>query len=140
MNLALGGQYDRLLVEQMPGVTLNMATLSHQIERTTHVEINLPWSSSAVDHINSSLARVDAVDEDEGRVLVYELAGNDLVTERNKRQSRLAIGGFLRADEAASESTTPSSPTATRYGRCSADMKRAESAVSAQAVHRHLLR
>jgi hypothetical protein len=98
LKLALGGQYDRLLVEQMPGVTLNMASLTHQIERTTHVEINLPWSSSAVDHINSSLARVDAVDEDEGRVLVYELAGNDLVTERNKRNSRLAIGGFLRAD------------------------------------------
>jgi hypothetical protein len=38
------------------------------------------------------------VDEDEGRVLVYELAGNDIVTERNKRNSRLAIGGFLRTD------------------------------------------
>lgn len=96
LKLALGGNYDTLLTERKPGVKLNLATLTHQIERNSHVEINLPWSKSAVDHINTSLAKVDAVDEDEGRVLVYELDAKDIVAEKNKRNSRLAIGGFLR--------------------------------------------
>lgn len=97
LRMALGGDYDTLLVDKMAGVTLNAATLTHQIERNSHVEINLPWSKSAVDHINSSLAKVDAVDADEGRLLIYELDAKDIVAERNKRNSRLTVGGFLRA-------------------------------------------
>ncbi|MET0648441.1 MAG: hypothetical protein ABW208_17655 [Pyrinomonadaceae bacterium] len=97
LKLALGGDYDTLLVNRMAGVTLNAATLTHQIERNSHVEINLPWSKSAVDHINSSLAKVDAVEADEGRLLVYELDARDIVVEKNKRNSRLTVGGFLRA-------------------------------------------
>lgn len=97
LKLALGGDYDALMVERMAGVTLNAATLTHQIERSSHVEVNLPWSKSAVDHINSSLAKVDAIDEEDGRLLVYELDAKDIVAEKNKRNSRLAVGGFLRA-------------------------------------------
>lgn len=93
---ALSGQYDRLLVEQRPGVTLNAAALTHQMERSSHVEVNLPWFKSALDHINSSLAKVEAVDEDEGRLLIYELDSKDIVVEKSKRNSRLAVGGYLQ--------------------------------------------
>ncbi|HKB64680.1 MAG TPA: hypothetical protein VKC61_02415 [Pyrinomonadaceae bacterium] len=97
LKLALNGEYDKLLVEQLPGVKLNVARLTHQIQRHSHVEINLPWFKSSTDHINESLAQVDAVDNDGGRLLIYELAAKDIVEEKNKRLSRLAIGGFLQA-------------------------------------------
>ncbi|MGB9179471.1 MAG: hypothetical protein WCB68_09540 [Pyrinomonadaceae bacterium] len=97
LKLALSGRYDDLLVQQTPGVKLNLGTLTHQIARTSHVEINLPWYKSAVDHINTSLAKVNAVDESDGRLFIYELDAKDIVEEKNKRQSRLAVGGFLKA-------------------------------------------
>ena len=96
LKLALKGKYDELLTTQMPGVKLNVATLTHQIERHSHVEINLPWFKTATDHINTSLAKVDAVDNDGGRLLVYELSAKDIVEEKNKRLSSLSIGGFLK--------------------------------------------
>jgi len=85
-----------LLTTSAPGVTLNVAELTHQIKRQSHVEITLPYFNTAIDHINTALAQVKAVDEDEGRVLIYDLDANDLVTVKNKRNSRLAIGGFLK--------------------------------------------
>jgi hypothetical protein len=97
LKLALKGRYDELLTTQMPGVKLNVATLTHQIERHSHVEINLPWVKTATDHINTSLAKVDAVDNDGGRLFVYELSAKDIVEEKNKRLSSLSIGGFLEA-------------------------------------------
>jgi hypothetical protein len=97
LRLALSGRYDDLLLEQKPGVKLNVSTLTHQIARSSHVEINLPWFKSSLDHINTSLAKVDVIDEAGGRLFVYELDAKDVVAEKNKRESRLAIGGFLSA-------------------------------------------
>jgi hypothetical protein len=36
------------------------------------------------------------IEEDEGRVLVYELQADDIVTTKNKRDSRLTVGGFFK--------------------------------------------
>ncbi|MGH9800766.1 MAG: hypothetical protein ACRD82_10410, partial [Blastocatellia bacterium] len=89
---ALDGNFDLVLTEAHPGVKLNMATLSHEIKRQSHVEINLPHFSSATDHFNTSLAQVTAHD-DGGRILVYELTAEDKVVEhRNNRVSRLTVG------------------------------------------------
>jgi hypothetical protein len=93
---ALDGKYDDLLVNQRAGVKLNAGKLSHQIQRHSNVEINLPWMKKSIDHINESLANVEPVDTDSGRLLVYELKAKDIVEEKNKRQSRLAIGGFFK--------------------------------------------
>ncbi|MEK7829460.1 MAG: hypothetical protein AAB401_00155, partial [Acidobacteriota bacterium] len=89
---ALDGNFDLVLTESHPGVKLNMATLSHQIKRQSHVEVTLPHFSSATDHLNTSLAQVTAHD-DGGRILVYELDAEDKVIEhRNNRISRLTVG------------------------------------------------
>jgi hypothetical protein len=96
LKQALSGNYDTLLVEQTQGVSLNQAVLTHEIKRNSHLEVNLPYYNSTIDHINQSLAKLNVTDEDEGRLLIYELDADDIVTVKNKRDSRLAIGGYLK--------------------------------------------
>ena len=91
----LDGRYDEVLVSQNSAVKINVGTLTHQIKRHTHVELNMPWRSKSLDHINQSLATVNVVENDGGRVFVYELKGEDVVTEKNKRLSRLTVGGYF---------------------------------------------
>ena len=96
LHEALDGKYDQLLVSKRNGITLNLGRLSHQIQRHSHVELNLPWQKKTLDHINESMAKVDAVDNDNHRLFIYELDSKDIVEEKNKRQSRLAIGGYFK--------------------------------------------
>jgi len=96
LKQALSGNYDTLLVNQIPGVSLGQAVLTHEIKRNSHIEVSLPFYNSTIDHINQSLAKLTVADEDEGRLLIYELDADDIVTVKNKRDSRLAIGGFLK--------------------------------------------
>lgn len=93
---ALSGNFDTLLVERRPGISLNTATLTHQIERNAHIELNFPFYEGSLEHINKALAKVNAVDAEEGRLLLYELDADDVVTSKNKRNSRLAVGGYLK--------------------------------------------
>jgi hypothetical protein len=93
LQAAVGGKFDEILVKQQPGVAIKTAVLTHQIERKSHVNIDLPFFKSTVDHINTALARVKAMDEDDGRVLVFELEADDVVTSKNKSLSRLSIAG-----------------------------------------------
>ena len=86
----IDGDFKRLFIESHPGVTLRTAALTHGINRTQHVELHLPKTSRITDHLNTALARVEAV-EDDGRLLVYDLKASDLVTEKNRRNSRLAV-------------------------------------------------
>jgi hypothetical protein len=93
---ALSGNFDTLLIEQRPGIYLNAATLTHQIERNAHVEINFPFYEYSLDHINKALAKVNAMEAEEGRLFLYELDADDIVTSKNKRNSRLAVAGYLK--------------------------------------------
>ncbi len=95
LHQALSGNYDTLLVNQIPAVSLNQAALTHEIKRNSHLEVNLPFFNSTIDHINHSFASLKVADEDEGRLLIYELNADDIVTVRNKRDSRLTIGAHL---------------------------------------------
>jgi hypothetical protein len=88
--------FDDLLVQQTQGVTLNMATLSHDIKRTGTVQLNMPMFSFDSQHVNESLAKVTA-EEDGGRVLVYELNASDSVTVKNRYRSELSVLGSLQA-------------------------------------------
>ncbi|MBI1790990.1 MAG: hypothetical protein HYR60_25960, partial [Acidobacteria bacterium] len=92
----LRGDFNRVFTESNAAVRLNQATLSHQIARTSHVELHLPRFARAVDHLNDALAKVSAV-EDGGRLLVYDLTATDTVSERNRRNSRLAVAAHLPA-------------------------------------------
>lgn len=89
---ALDGNFNEFMLNQLPGVHLNQGTLTHEIKRNTHIEVNLPFKSVVMDHINTSLGRANAVDTADGRLLMYDLDAKDIVSRRNRRDSQLAVG------------------------------------------------
>lgn len=93
---AVDGKFDKLFLRQQTGVTIREARLSHSITRHTHVEIHLPHYDQVADHLNSSFASVSPRDDEEGRVLVYELNAKDIATVKNRLNSTLAVGGFWK--------------------------------------------
>lgn len=90
---AIAGDLDRILVQDIAGVLLRHGTLTHEITRQTHLEVTMPFRHAEMDHINRSLAKADAIDADTGRVLVYDLAADDLITARGKFSSRFSVNG-----------------------------------------------
>jgi hypothetical protein len=90
------GDLSQLLVTEIEGVTLNNAALSHELGRTTHVELRLPFWSKDVTHVTESIASL-SVEEHAGRVLVYEFSASDKVTTSNRARSELSVLGSLRA-------------------------------------------
>lgn len=98
LNDALDGSLNEFMAKPLPGVHLNQATLTHEVKRSTHIEINLPSYSHVVDHINDALAQVSAVDTDEGRLLMYDLDAKDIVSRRNRRHSQLAVALHFSED------------------------------------------
>ena len=99
---------DDLLVQQAQGVTLNLATLSHEIQRTATVQLNMPFFSFDSAHVNDSLAKIMA-EEDGGRVLVYELNASDSVTVKNRYRSDLSVLASLQVRNGQLEMTPDSS-------------------------------
>ena len=90
------GDLSELLIVETDGVTLNQAALSHETSRTTHIELRLPFWSRDVTHVTQSLASL-SVEEQAGRVLVYEFSASDKVTTANRARSELSVLGTLRA-------------------------------------------
>ncbi len=94
--------YDRLFVEQTPGIAIQSAVMTHGLGRKASVEVNLPMFNYRSEHENSSLAKVRAsdlvVEEEAGRLIVYDLNAKDEVRVRRQFKSRLTIS---LTDEAA---------------------------------------
>ena len=88
---AIDGQYDRVLDEDLAGVSLREAALTHGIKRQTHLELTMPFFHMEMDHINTSLAKKEAIDTDRGRLIVYDLHADDLTTAKGKFSSRLTV-------------------------------------------------
>jgi hypothetical protein len=88
---AIDGQYDRVLDEDMAGVSLREAALTHGIRRQTHLELTMPFFHVEMDHVNTSLAKKEAIDTDRGRLIVYDLHADDLKTAKGKFSSRLTV-------------------------------------------------
>jgi hypothetical protein len=86
---------DDLLVQSVDGITLNLATLTHEVTRTGTVQVHLPMFSFDSQHVNDSLAKVTA-EQDGGRVLVYELDASDSVTVKNRYCSDLSVLASLQ--------------------------------------------
>jgi len=97
-EVVVNGKLDNLLVNEISGVTLNVATLSHQIKRRTDVQIHMPFFDSETEHINDSIATM-AVEHDGGRVLAYQLNAKDKVTVKNRYMSQLSVLGALRVKD-----------------------------------------
>ena len=93
---AVDGNFDGLMVEQRTGVKLNVATLTHEIKRNTHVELTMPFfGKKEMDHLNESVATVNATDDD-GRVLVFGLEAKDVVSTKNQRNSTVTLAGAFQ--------------------------------------------
>jgi len=104
---------DDLLVRAADGVTLNLATLSHEIQRSTSIQLNMPHFSFDSTHVNDSLAKVTAEDDGD-RVLVYELDASDSVTVKNRYRSELSVLASLEVRNGQLE-LTPESTRSISY-------------------------
>jgi len=93
-DVVANSQLDALLVTEVPGVTLNQASLSHEIKRNSDVQVQMPFFDSNVQHVNDSLATLN-VEHDSGRVLAYQIGATDTVTSANRYQSQLSVLGKL---------------------------------------------
>ncbi len=93
-DVVANSHLDTLLVSEVPGVTLNQASLSHEIKRTADVQVQMPFFDSNVQHVNDSLATL-TVEHDSGRVLAYQIGATDTITSANRYQSQLSVMGKL---------------------------------------------
>jgi hypothetical protein len=82
LEQTMGGNFKEVLAKQLPGVKLNMGVLTHEIKRRTHIEVNLPYFKSTLDHINESLAGGEAVDSKDGRLWIFNLKAFDVVSKK----------------------------------------------------------
>ena len=87
-------------------MVLHTGALTHGVTRHTHVEVSLPFFKGTIDHVNQALASA-RVEEEGGRVIVYEVTAEDLVSttsllprKKTFRDSRLTVGAFLPMDAA----------------------------------------
>jgi len=89
------GDLNDLLLQQQPGVTLNAGTLTHGIQRHSHLDLTLPYFELQADHLNDAVAKLTAVDSADGRLVVYDLNAHDMIVIQNKRMSSLTVGMHL---------------------------------------------
>jgi hypothetical protein len=100
----LGGNFADLFFQSTPGVTVNTAAISHEIQRHSHVDLKLPFYSVSVDHLNDSIARISAgngVVGANGALNVYDLQASDTVSDFSTNvatQSALCITGCIPPD------------------------------------------
>jgi hypothetical protein len=94
-DVVANSHMDKLLVETVAGVTLNAATLTHEIKRSSDVQVHMPFFDSEVQHVNLSLASL-TVEHDSGRVLAYQIGATDTITSKNRYKSQLSLLGKLQ--------------------------------------------
>jgi hypothetical protein len=102
------GDLDTLLTTTSKAVTFHAAMLTHEVKRKSTLQVTLPTSSFRTEHANTSLASV-SVEEDSGRILLYQVDASDVVTDTRRRDrsslvvglsSEAAAGGDVRVHEA----------------------------------------
>lgn len=88
---AIKGDFTQILAGPIPGVTLNVCTLAHAIERHAHLETHLPWFTGISDDLATGYAKQTLADSDGGRVQFFEAGATDTATmQRNTTLKRFA--------------------------------------------------
>lgn len=82
--------FDRLLGQQVSGVQINTAVLSHELQRKSTVEVSLPHFNFQTQSVTTALANVHPQD-DGGRVLLFDASGTSTVTVLNRFVSSLSV-------------------------------------------------
>lgn len=78
LQRAIDGDMQQILLEKVAGVTLNSATLTHDINRQSHSDLTMPFVNLSSDDVSDSVASVSPV-ETNGRVLMYKVDAKDEV-------------------------------------------------------------
>lgn len=94
---------DKLVGQQVSGVQINTAVLSHELQRKTTLEISLPHFDFQTQSVITALANVHPQDEG-GRVLLFDASGTSTVTVANRFLSSLSMtfaAAIARTGEAA---------------------------------------
>lgn len=90
----LNGNFSRLLSEKISCLTINQAVFTHEIKRTTHLDVGLPYFKAFVDHINETAASGKIVERDGDRLWVFSLSAVDILKKR-RSLSKLSIEAEL---------------------------------------------
>jgi hypothetical protein len=86
---------DDLLTRGTPGVTLNQAKLTHDINRKSTVDLNMPFFDFTKTSVNDAMVTLQAESLGSG-LLLYEVSGKDTVTIANRASSQLSVLASLK--------------------------------------------
>ena len=81
---------DDLLTRDTNGVTLNQAKLTHEINRKSTVDLNLPFFDFSSTHVNDAMGSLTPEDQG-GRLLLYQFDATDSVWVANRATSQLSV-------------------------------------------------
>lgn len=86
---------DDLLTMNTVGVTLNQAKLTHDINRKSAVDLNMPLFDFSKTSVNDAMVTLQAENLGSG-VLLYQVSGKDTLTIANRASSQLSILASLK--------------------------------------------
>jgi hypothetical protein len=92
-TVVTSNKLDTLLTHSVDGVQIKAATLSHEVERTGTVQINMPFFSFDSSHVNDSLATLTAGSS--AGTVTLQLKASDLEMVKNRYRSDLSVLGRL---------------------------------------------
>ena len=81
---------DKLVGQQVSGVQIKTAVLSHELQRKSTLEVSLPHFNFQTQSVTTALASVHPQD-DGGRVLLFDASGNSNVSVNNRFSSSLSM-------------------------------------------------
>jgi hypothetical protein len=81
---------DDLLTRDTNGVTLNQAKLTHEINRKSTVDLNLPFFDFSSKNVNDAMGSLTPEDQG-GRLLLYQFDATDSVWVANRATSQLSV-------------------------------------------------
>jgi hypothetical protein len=90
LRTALEGRFDAFLDDDVPGVTVHEAVLTHGIKRESSIQVVLPFFDHKKMHTNEALARLSRVSQSGGS-LFYHMEATDLVSVKNSHVAGLTV-------------------------------------------------
>lgn len=97
LQMAMDGNFDRLMTETFESVTLHQAVLTHGISRSASVQFSLPFAKRDIRAITESVATAEAFDTEDGRLLLYQLDTESRLKHLGKSAGLMTIGGYFKS-------------------------------------------
>lgn len=97
---------DKLVGEQVSGVQINTAVLSHELQRKNTLEIALPHFNFQTQAVTTAIANVQPQD-DAGRILLFDGSGSSTVSVTNRFVSSLSVTFAAAVARSGAESNLP---------------------------------